>query len=73
MAYDKKIRSITKSFVWRLVGTVLLASLVYFLTGDWRETSLITVSFNAIQILLYYLHERMWEQIDWGRSEELVR
>ena len=64
---DTKMRSWVKSIVWRIVGIVLLAAISYLITDSWKETSIITVLFHLIRVILYYFHERLWERISWGR------
>jgi uncharacterized membrane protein len=60
-------RSIAKSLVWRATGILILGTLSYLLTGDWREAGAIAVTFNAISMSLYVLHERIWNRVQWGR------
>ena len=64
---DSKKRSWVKAITWRMVGIVLLGSISYLVTGDWKEMSAITLLFHGIQTVLYYFHERWWERISWGR------
>ncbi len=70
-AVDTKLRSWVKSIVWRVIGIVILGALAWLFTRDWLETSLITITFHAIRVVLYYFHERAWERIDWGRNPEI--
>lgn len=64
---DKKIRSWVKSIIWRVIGIILLAGIVYFITGNWEEMTIITVLFHGTRVIMYYYHERWWEHISWGR------
>ena len=64
---DTKKRSVVKSIVWRVIGIVLLGVIAYWITGDWKEMSMITVLFHTIRLVLYYYHERLWERISWGK------
>lgn len=61
-------RSIAKSLVWRLIGFVILGALSYLFTGSWTETLGITISFNVIRMVLYVIHEQIWDRVDWGRE-----
>jgi len=67
---DSWIRSWTKSFTWRVLGIVILVLISYFVTGSLAKASVITFAFHGIRVVLYVLHERAWELIEWGRSEE---
>ncbi len=68
-AVDSKTRSWVKSIVWRVMGIVILGALAWLFTRDWQETTLITITFHAIRLVLYYFHERAWEGIGWGRKK----
>ena len=64
---ESKKRSLTKSLVWRIIGLFILGALTYFITGDLIATTTISLSFHGIRFVLYYYHERIWENIEWGR------
>lgn len=61
-------RSWVKSIVWRLIGVFILGGITYAFTRDWAETTWITIIFHVIRTVLYYLHERTWERVDWGKK-----
>ena len=67
MTIDTKARSIVKSVVWRVIGIVLLGYISYLFTHNWEKTTLITLIFHAIRLVMYYYHERIWERVSWGR------
>ncbi len=66
---DSHLRSWVKSLVWRVIGIFILGALAWLFTRDWEETTLITVTFHSIRFVLYYLHERCWEKVTWGRKK----
>ena len=45
----------------------MLGVITYLITRDWKEMAVITVIFHGIRLILYYLHERVWEHVNWGR------
>jgi len=65
---DAHLRSILKSISWRIVGTFDTIALSYIITGQLK----IAITIGAVElltkILFYYLHERIWEQIKWGKK-----
>jgi uncharacterized membrane protein len=65
---DSKKRSWVKSIMWRVIGILILGLISYWITGDWKEVTGITVLFHSIRLVLYYFHERIWENIAWGRK-----
>jgi uncharacterized membrane protein len=60
---DKPIKSMIKSFSWRIVGTLDTMLISYLITG---KVSL-AVSIGGIEVvtktILYYFHERLWANI----------
>ncbi|MFB5608307.1 MAG: DUF2061 domain-containing protein [Candidatus Nitrosomaritimum yanchengensis] len=57
-----------KTIVYRGSTTILLFVLTWLYTGNLYETSLITIIFNVIATAIYYIHERIWQKINWGLS-----
>lgn len=68
MDVDSKRRSLVKSITHRIVAVIILTVVVWLITGSMQETTLITLAFNTVQVVTYYMHERSWEKINWGRS-----
>ena len=69
VAVDASARSWAKSLTWRVVGVFILGGISYAATRDWGKTTAITLIFHVIRTLLYYVHERLWERVRWGRSQ----
>lgn len=61
------IRSIIKGITWRVVGTMDTMLIAFVLSGK----ILLALSIGGIEVvtkmILYYLHERAWLKIEWGR------
>jgi len=62
-------RSIAKAVIWRILGIFILGGLSWAFTKSWEDTSVITISFNSIRLVLYYFHERAWDRVSWGRKK----
>lgn len=65
---DEKIkRSLAKTISWRIVGTADTVIISWLLTG----TLTLALSIGAIELvskmILYFFHERAWNQIKWGK------
>jgi uncharacterized membrane protein len=69
MSNETNTRAWIKSIVWRLFGIVILGAISWSITHSWKEMSMITILFHSIRIVLYYLHERIWDRIHWGRNK----
>ena len=61
-SHESKKRSIMKSITYRVICIISLLTVTYALTRDLYQASSITVVFQSIQTLLYYLHERAWSR-----------
>ena len=67
---DSRARSIAKAVSYRLAGSAVTALLVFFLGGHNLVFSAgAGVADMILKIGLYFLHERMWNSIDFGRSK----
>ncbi|MBI5219081.1 MAG: DUF2061 domain-containing protein [Bacteroidia bacterium] len=70
---DRPVRSIIKAITWRIIGTVDTIVLSYFVTGK----VILAFSIGSIEVItkmvLYFLHERLWAIIRWGRMLVILR
>ncbi len=64
---EQKRRSWLKSLVWRVIGIFVLGGISWAITRNWEQTSVITITFHTIRLVLYYVHERYWDNVEWGR------
>lgn len=62
-----KSRSITKSFSYRVFGTLSSFAVVYVITGKGDLSALIAFWETVVKVYIYYVHERVWNKIKWGR------
>jgi uncharacterized membrane protein len=60
-------RSWVKALTWRAISIIVTALIVYWFVGSIKVVIGVTVVANAILTLLYYLHERFWKKIYWGK------
>ena len=69
---DGHKRSIAKGASWRLIGTLdtILLSLIF--TGAIDKALKIGAIELFTKILLYYIHERIWERLSFGTKEKLI-
>jgi uncharacterized membrane protein len=72
---ELKRRTIVKSLLWRLIGiawTWLGAYFIFLLTPErFRTATLmataIVVYHHSTRMVMYYIYERIWSRILWGR------
>ncbi len=70
MAKEKAVRSITKAFSYRTAGTFSTIAVCYLVTGETSAAFAIGGIEAVSKFLLYFLHERFWQKVKWGRVEE---
>ena len=68
---DQHLRSIAKAVSWRITGSVDTFVLSFIITGSFKLASTITVVEVGTKIVLYYLHERAWGLVRWGRQTRI--
>ena len=65
---DRPWRSLAKAVSWRLTGTMDTIVVSFFVTGKLE----LALSIGLVEIVtkmgLYFLHERLWERIRFGRA-----
>lgn len=60
-------RSVLKAVSWRTLGTFDTFAISWFLTGRVAIAGSIAAVEIATKLAWYYLHERVWAAIGWGR------
>lgn len=60
-------RSIVKSISWRLVGTLDTILISWLITGTLSLAFSIGLVELITKMVLYFMHERLWNTIKWGR------
>ena len=63
-----KKRSFLKALTWRIAAsTITLISAILITSNlDWTKSIVIYEFINGI--LIYYVHERVWNRVNWGRT-----
>jgi uncharacterized membrane protein len=65
---EKPIRSLAKAISWRVTGTIDTIILSWLFTGSIGTALSIGFTEVATKMLLYYVHERIWNRISLGRD-----
>lgn len=63
-------RSLAKTVSWRTVGSIDTMVITYIVTGNWKFGLAVGSVEVMSKIILYYIHERIWERIKWGKHED---
>lgn len=64
---EKPYRSFIKAISWRITGTLDTIFISFLVTGTLKAAVSIGMIELGTKILLYYLHERVWNRIPLGR------
>jgi uncharacterized membrane protein len=66
---DNHYRSVAKAISWRATGTADTIIISYLVTGQIKMA--VSIGFVELftKIFLYYVHERIWNRISFGRSK----
>lgn len=65
---DYKARSLVKTITWRITGSGATFLIAYLIVGDFSISSGIAATQLILNTILYYVHERVWNNIKWGRG-----
>lgn len=66
---EKSYRSIVKSVSWRTIGTLDTFVISLLITGKLDFALTIGGVEVFTKMTLYYLHERTWDRINFGRTK----
>jgi len=67
---EKPYRSVVKSISWRTVGTIDTMMIAWLVTGKLDFALTIGGVELFTKMFLYYLHERTWNRIKFGRIDQ---
>lgn len=67
---EKHYRSLVKGISWRMTGSIDTMIISFLITGKLKLAFAISGVELFTKIFLYYLHERIWLQIPFGRVKE---
>ena len=67
-ARDTHKRSLLKATGYKTVSIILLAFLSWMFTKSLLHMTAITVTYEVIAIVGYYVYERLWDRVRWGRK-----
>jgi uncharacterized membrane protein len=65
---ESNSRSLVKAVSYRILGSSATALIVFILTGRAGSSALAGVLDMVIKVAIYYVHERIWDRINFGRA-----
>jgi uncharacterized membrane protein len=70
---DKHYRSLIKAVSWRLTGSVDTLIITFLITGKLKWAFTISGVELFTKVFLYYVHERVWENLSFGRVKPAAK
>ena len=65
---EKSVRSLAKTISWRIVATSTTILLVFLFTGNLFISASVGSLELISKIVIYYIHERVWNLSNFGRE-----
>ena len=62
-------RSLAKTLTWRVTGSGATFLISWLISGDLRVAGSIVVIQIVANTVLFYVHERAWNIVSWGRRD----
>ena len=75
--FETRRRSVTKTLIWRVIGIfwtwvgaylILLFTPERYRSAGWCAT-FIVVYHHSTRMVMYYLYERLWARVEWGKQD----
>lgn len=67
MVSDHPKRTLAKTLTWRVIALLTTVIVVYAYSGDVKESVTVGLVANALKMFFYYVHERAWNRLSFGR------
>jgi uncharacterized membrane protein len=64
---DTNKRTIAKALCWQGLGLIVMTIIGYIFTGSVGEGGALALTSAAVGLMNYFLHERLWARVRWGR------
>ena len=65
---DQPKRSLVKTVSWRITGSGATFLISYLISGNFAVAGTIATIQLVSNTVLYFVHERIWNRIRWGRN-----
>jgi uncharacterized membrane protein len=65
---EGQTRSISKIITWRILITLSNFLIPFVMTGSWGQAALFAGMATIVNMVLFWGHERIWNNIRWGKT-----
>jgi uncharacterized membrane protein len=67
---NSKKRSLAKTITYRFISSAIGFLVVWVLSDNIKTGAMFSIAELVYKPLQYYIHERIWQRIKWGKNEE---
>ena len=64
---ETKKRTITRMFTYRVTALIFTIIWTYMFTGNFLNSTGFAIALHFLLSIDYYIHERIWLKIKWGK------
>lgn len=64
---ETHLRTLVKTITYRIIIIISIFTVTYITTGEIADALAITSITAITGTVIYYLHERIWNNIHWGK------
>ena len=68
MFHERHKRTIAKSITWRIIAFSSSLIILYIITGSWETSFYHSLIIHTVKTILYYIHERLWNNSNFGQE-----
>jgi len=68
MFHERHKRTIAKSITWRIIAFSSSLIILYIITGNWETSFYHSLIIHTVKTILYYIHERLWNNSNFGQE-----
>ncbi|MFW6231166.1 MAG: DUF2061 domain-containing protein [Nanoarchaeota archaeon] len=65
---ESRKRTLAKAITFRIVATLATVLIIFFFTEEMTLSFGIGIVDFVSKLFVYYVHERAWEKVGWGKS-----
>ncbi len=66
---EHRKRSLLKTISWRIFSFFLTIIIIYAYTKNIKQSIGVGAGIDIVKMFLYYLHERIWNKVKFGRAK----
>lgn len=64
---ETRARTLAKAITWQATGFLAMTLIAFAVTGSMAEGGAVAAAGTATGFVAYFLHERAWARVRWGR------